>query len=375
MERVPHGLSPVQHDLELLDLCKVYPGGHRAVNRLCLQARRGEFISLVGPSGCGKTTTLRMLAGFEALSSGRILLRGRSIGHLPPEQRPTATIFQDFALFPHMTVRENIAFGLHGRLDPAAQRARVEHMLALFELGPVAGRHGRQLSGGQRQRVALARGLAVQPDILLLDEPLGALDANLRRSIQHELKLLQREVGITFLFVTHAQSEALVLSDRVVVMNRGHTEQIDTPCALYTRPATEFVACFIGRNALLAGRVQGIEHHVVQVATALGLLQGTAAGPASLRVGDRALLVVPSEAMDLRQVPQDSAPPAGQIAGHVVGRTYTGQTVRLHVELADGECLTVERHVDHADGLPHAARVLLSWPVAEASVIPAAASG
>lgn len=363
----------MQHDLELLNLCKRYPGGHQAVDNFCLQARRGEFISIVGPSGCGKTTTLRMLAGFESLSSGRILLRGQDIGHLPPEQRPTSTIFQDFALFPHMTVRENIAFGLQvRRLAPAAMKARIDHMLGLFELDAVAGRRGSQLSGGQRQRVALARGLAVQPDILLLDEPLGALDANLRKSIQHELKLLQREVGITFLFVTHAQSEALVLSDRVVVMNRGRAEQIATPHTLYTRPATPFVARFIGRNALLAGRVQALGHGVALVDTALGLLKGSPAENSGLRIGDRALLVVPSEAMDLRAAPDDeSQAPEGQIAGHVSGRTYTGQTVRLQVELADGECLSIERHVDHADDLPNAARVQVSWPIAEATVIPA----
>ena len=360
------------HDLELLNLCKTYPGGHRAVNNFCLQAQRGEFISLVGPSGCGKTTTLRMVAGFEDISSGQILVRGKEIGHLPAEQRPTSTIFQNFALFPHMTVRENIAFGLQVRgLDPAAMKARIDHMLGLFELGAVADRRGSRLSGGQRQRVALARGLAVQPDILLLDEPLGALDANLRKSIQHELKLLQREVGITFLFVTHAQSEALVLSDRVVVMNSGNTEQIDTPHALYTRPATEFVARFIGRNALLTGQVQSVDRGVAVVLTRMGPLAGTLGAQARLKVGDAALLVVPSEAMDLGSA-QGSALAAGsggQISGQVSGRTYTGQTVRLQIELADGESLTIERHVDRADELPNATQVQVSWPAAQATVI------
>ncbi len=363
------------HDLELLNLSKTYAGGHRAVNDFCLQVQRGEFISLVGPSGCGKTTTLRMIAGFEDISSGQILVRGQQIGHLPPERRPTSTIFQNFALFPHMTVQENIAFGLKVRkLDAPAMKARIDHMLALFELGPVADRRGSQLSGGQRQRVALARGLAVQPDILLLDEPLGALDANLRKSIQHELKLLQREVGITFVFVTHAQSEALVLSDRVVVMNNGNTEQIDTPYALYTRPATEFVARFMGRNALLAGPVQSVADGIAVVNTAMGHLKGTLGAGARLQVGDRALLVVPSEAMDLGAAPVDDPArvPEGRIAGQVSGRTYTGQTVRLQIELADGEKLTIERHVDGADELPDAARVLVSWPVAEATVIAAA---
>ncbi len=364
------------HDLELLNLCKTYPGGHRAVKDFCLQVQRGEFISLVGPSGCGKTTTLRMIAGFEDISSGQILVRGQEIGHLPPERRPTSTIFQNFALFPHMTVRENIAFGLRVRkLDAAAMKSRIDHMLALFELGPVAERRGSHLSGGQRQRVALARGLAVQPDILLLDEPLGALDANLRKSIQHELKLLQREVGITFVFVTHAQSEALVLSDRVVVMNNGNTEQIDTPYALYTRPMTEFVARFMGRNALLGGPVQSMTDGVAVVATTMGPLRGMLGAGTGLRVGDSALLVVPSEAIDLSAAPagHEGRVPEGRIGGYVSGRTYTGQTVRLQVELADGERLTIERHVDGADQLPDAAQVQVSWPVAEATVIRAAA--
>ena len=367
------------HDLELINVCKTYAGGQRAVVDFNLQTRRGEFISIVGPSGCGKTTTLRMIAGFEDITSGQVLVRGKEIGHLPAEQRPTSTIFQNFALFPHMSVRENIAFGLKvRRLQPAAMAARINHMLALFQLGDVADRLGANLSGGQRQRVALARGLAVQPDILLLDEPLGALDANLRKSIQNELKLLQREVGITFVFVTHAQSEALVLSDRIVVMNRGNVEQIATPLALYTRPRTEFVARFMGRNAMFNGTVSAVDGDTACVVTPFGPMYGQCPDGARLSPGADAVLVVPSEAFDVDLgdgAPSSAADSAdGQarsapVPARIVGRSYAGQSMRLQLALADGASISLERAVAVADRLPDAANVRLSWPTREATVI------
>lgn len=357
------------HDLELLNLSKTYPGGTPAVSDVCLQAARGEFISLVGPSGCGKTTTLRMIAGFEEITSGQIIVRGRDIGRLPPEKRPTSTIFQNFALFPHMTVRENIEFGLQVKqLDPAARASRVDRMLALFELGSVADRRSNGLSGGQCQRVALARGLAVQPDILLLDEPLGSLDANLRKSIQKELKLLQREVGITFVFVTHAQSEALVLSDRIVVMNRGRAEQIATPYELYTRPATEFVARFMGRNAILRGRVAAKDADLATVDTPFGRLSGYL-NQRNLKVGDAASLVIPSEAVQLVPATQLPSGSGGSLKGTVVGQTYSGQTVQLAIQLINGEEISVERHADSLALLEDSSEVSVSWMADEATVI------
>jgi ABC-type Fe3+/spermidine/putrescine transport system ATPase subunit len=216
---------PMTYDLELSGVGKVYDNGTVAVRDFDLAVERGEFIAFVGPSGCGKTTTLRMIAGFETITTGEIKIRGSRINELPAERRPTSTIFQNFALFPYMTVRQNIEYGLAvKRLAKPERRRKADGIMAKLELTDVAERRPDGLSGGQRQRVALARGLVVEPDILLLDEPLGALDANLRKSIQNELKLLQRDLGITFIFVTHAQSEALVLSDRVVVMNRGAIE-------------------------------------------------------------------------------------------------------------------------------------------------------
>ena len=363
-------------DLELINVCKTYPDGQPAVSGFSLQANRGEFISIVGPSGCGKTTTLRMIAGFEEITSGQILVRGKDIGRMPPEARPTSTIFQNFALFPHMTVRENIAFGLAvRRVDMVERKRRVERMVALFDLGDVAHRQGAALSGGQRQRVALARGLAVQPDILLLDEPLGALDANLRKSIQHELKLVQREVGITFVFVTHAQSEALVLSDRIVVMNRGRIEQIADPLSLYTSPQTEFVARFMGRNALFRGTVAQAGGSDMTVSTPSGLVRGTAGRDGLLPAGSAALLVVPSESFDIDAAPSaERAARGGQLPARVVGRTYCGTTVRLALEIGDGRSLSVERPVHVADGLADDAQVWLSWPVQEARVIAAQAA-
>ena len=237
----------MDYDLQLINIGKVYDNGTPAVMDVNLDVKRGEFVALLGPSGCGKTTTLRMIAGFESVTSGDLLIRGSRINDLPAERRPTSMIFQNYALFPHMTVRRNVGYGLEVKKLPKTERdAKVDHILEKFGLLDIAEQTTHRLSGGQRQRIALARGLVVEPQILLLDEPLGALDANLRKTIQAELKLLQRSLGITFVFVTHAQSEALTMSDRVVVMNQGRIEQNSTPYQLYTRPATPFVAQFIG---------------------------------------------------------------------------------------------------------------------------------
>jgi ABC-type Fe3+/spermidine/putrescine transport system ATPase subunit len=355
----------VNHDLELVGLSKIYPNGTPAVADFNLQVAKGEFISFVGPSGCGKTSTLRMIAGFESISAGDILIRGRNVSHLPPEKRPTSTIFQDFALFPHLSVRENIEYGLRVRKLPAAERkSRVDRML-----DPIADRRSTGLSGGQRQRTALARGLVVMPDILLLDEPLGALDANLRKSIQHELKLLQREVGITFIFVTHAQSEALVLSDRIVVMNRGRVEQISSPYQLYTRPATEFVARFMGRNAMRKGRVIGLEGGIARVETPFGVMAGVA-NDAALRIGAHAAVVIPSEAMLFGVgAASTQAPLGGSLHGLITARIYTGQAVRLALQLVDGSHISVERQTAAATEQAVGSAVALSWAAAEATVI------
>jgi ABC-type Fe3+/spermidine/putrescine transport system ATPase subunit len=237
--------------LELREVSKHYPS-HHAVNGVSLQLARGEFFSLLGPSGCGKTTTLRLVAGFEEPTTGEIRLNGATIHHLKPYQRNVSTVFQNYALFPHLTVRENIEFGLRRRPGNAIGD-RVRKVLDLVQLEGKESRRPAQLSGGERQRVALARSLVLEPDVLLLDEPLSALDPNLRKQVRAELKAIQRRVGITFLFVTHDQEEALSLSDRLAVMNQGRLEQVGTPEETYLRPRTRFVASFLGAVNWIGG--------------------------------------------------------------------------------------------------------------------------
>jgi spermidine/putrescine transport system ATP-binding protein len=230
--------------LELRGVTKQF-ATHRAVHTVDLTVERGEFFSLLGPSGCGKTTTLRLIAGFEEPSSGEIFLNGASIQHLRPYQRNVSTVFQNYALFPHLTVRENVEFGLRRRGENACAK-RVADVLELVQLSGKEERRPSEISGGERQRVALARSLVLAPDVLLLDEPLSALDPNLRKQVRAELKQIQRRVGITFLFVTHDQEEALAMSDRIAVMNAGELEQVGTPEEVYLRPRTRFVASFLG---------------------------------------------------------------------------------------------------------------------------------
>lgn len=231
--------------LELRSVSKHYPA-HTAADRVSFALDRGEFFSLLGPSGCGKTTTLRMIAGLETPTSGEIFLNGQSVAHQPPYKRNVSTVFQSYALFPHLTVARNVAFGLERQPKSVDIAAQVERMLALVELGGKAGRMPSELSGGERQRVALARSLVLEPAVLLLDEPLSALDPKLRKQMRDELKTLQRRVGISFLFITHDQEEAMSLSDRMAVMHAGRIEQMGTPRELYCKPESRFVAEFLG---------------------------------------------------------------------------------------------------------------------------------
>lgn len=244
--------APVEPVLALTALQRRYAAG-MAVDGIDLRVERGEFFSLLGPSGCGKTTTLRLIAGFDPPDSGRVWLEGRDVTDLPPRRRPLNTVFQNYALFPHLTVWENVAFGPRARHLPSGEiRQRVAEALAVVQLEPLARRRPHELSGGQQQRVALARALVNRPVVLLLDEPLAALDPFLRRSVQGELKRIQRELALTVLMVTHDQEEALALSDRLAVMRSGRIEQVGTPRQLYDAPANRFVAEFLGRANLLA---------------------------------------------------------------------------------------------------------------------------
>ena len=360
-------------DLELIGVGKTYANGTPAVIDFNLNVKKGEFIAFLGPSGCGKTTTLRMIAGFEEITTGDIFIKGKRINDLPPERRPTSTIFQNYALFPHMSVRRNVGYGLEVKGMPKAERdTKVERILSTLGLSDIADASPDHLSGGQRQRIALARGLVVEPDILLLDEPLGALDANLRKAIQAELKLLQVQLGITFIFVTHAQSEALSMSDRIVVMSNGRVEQIATPRDVYTRPDSRFVAQFIGRNTIMPGVLEGVSDGIGLVKTSSGRFSGAANKP--MAPGSEAALVVPAEAFTM--IPQDhgtaSAPTGNALHATIESRDTIGPIIRFLLALEGGRSVTLEGHVErYGRGFETGSTVRVSWDAAKATIIPA----
>jgi spermidine/putrescine transport system ATP-binding protein len=351
-----------------------------AVNDLELEIGSGEFFTLLGPSGCGKTTTLRMLAGFEEPSAGRVLIDGQDVAGLASHRRPTNTVFQSYALFPHLSVGENVAFGLRRKkVSKDEIRQRVEVELQRVGLAAEVNRRPNQLSGGMQQRVALARALVNLPKVLLLDEPLGALDLKLRKGLQVELKGIQREVGITFVYVTHDQEEALTMSDRIAVMNRGRVEQIDSPEAVYERPATTFVAGFIGVSNLMPATVASASGGRGRVRLDAGVeLEADVAG---FDAGDRAHAVVRPEKLRINGTaePSDGQP---SVEGLVESSVYLGTSTQIAVRLPDGVSMTVL--VPNADEAERArlpgggVRVRLSWApehmhlVRDSAVAPAA---
>ncbi|MCA9981589.1 MAG: ABC transporter ATP-binding protein [Anaerolineales bacterium] len=281
-------------------------GSFTAVNNISLAIEEGEFFSLLGPSGCGKTTTLRMIAGFELPSAGEIYLQGDPVGQLPPFKRDVNTVFQNYALFPHLTVAENVAFGLQMKKVPQSEiDTRVRQALEMVRLPDVAERKPRQLSGGMKQRVALARALVNRPKVLLLDEPLGALDLKLRKAMQFELKQIQQEVGITFIYVTHDQEEALTMSDRIAVMNKGLVQQVGAPRDIYEHPQNRFVADFIGETNFVEGKVATTAGDITSIAVGAQTLQGTADGRA-LQAGQTVFLAIRPEKINL--YPQGEMP-------------------------------------------------------------------
>jgi putative spermidine/putrescine transport system ATP-binding protein len=309
-----------------------------AVDGVDLDVGDGEFFSMLGPSGSGKTTVLRMIAGFEQPTEGQILLGGVEVSRLAPFQRDVNTVFQDYALFPHMSVDENVGYGLRVKgVGKAERRVRVAEALATVQLEGFGSRRPSQLSGGQRQRVALARALVNRPKVLLLDEPLGALDLRLREGMQVELKAIQREVGITFLFVTHDQGEAMTMSDRIAVFNDGRIEQVGTPEEIYEQPATAFVAGFVGTSNLLSGRA---------AQTVLGTDGTFVVRPEKVRVGSPHRIV-----------------PAGEVAveGTVADVVYGGAETRLHVDTEAGIRMVALRQ--HLDAGPDDAGVAPGQPV------------
>ena len=301
-----------------------------AVDNVSLQIKDGEFFSLLGSSGCGKTTSLRMVAGFELPTSGLMYIHGRQMGNTPPFQRPVNMVFQSYALFQHMTVAQNVGFGLKMKkvAKPEIEK-RVREALEMVKLGALGRRMPKQLSGGQQQRVALARALVNRPEVLLLDEPLGALDLKLRKEMQLELKTLQQEVGITFIYVTHDQEEALTMSDRIAVMSNGKVLQYGTPMEIYERPNCRFVADFIGETNFLDGRVKSVEKGaaVVSVPTLEIDLQGVMMGPVS--VGDEVTLSIRPEKIRVRD---QAVLNQNCIRGKVTASTYIGADTRLFID-------------------------------------------
>ena len=347
-------------------------GSYVAVENADFAIERGEFFSLLGPSGCGKTTTLRMIAGFEQPSDGRILLDGRDVSRVPPYRRNVNTVFQHYALFPHMTVADNVAFGPRSQKVGAEETARrVEQLLSVVRLTQYAGRKPAQLSGGQQQRVALARALVNYPSALLLDEPLGALDLKLRQAMQLELKRIQREVGITFIYVTHDQEEALTMSDRIAVMNEGRVEQIGTPQAIYHSPTSVFVANFIGVANLIPALVQ-------QVNASEAMVLVTGSHPVPVRAGDQP--VPPGSAATVMVRPERlrltaSAPPGGAgVPVTVEHAVFQGPVVRCTMRAADGTRIVA--HVGPEQTLPAldaGLRLWVSWDQDAARLLPPAA--
>lgn len=307
-----------------------------AVDNIDLDVKRGEFFSVLGPSGCGKTTLLRMLAGFEAPSKGEIYIDDQAMSAVPPHRRPVNMVFQNYAIFPHLDVRKNIAFGLRkSGLSKSETDARVEEMLDLIKLSGYAQRAPTELSGGERQRVALARALIKRPTVLLLDEPLGALDKSLREQMQLELRALQKSVGITFVFVTHDQEEALTLSDRIAVMAGGRVLQVDSPSGLYERPNCRFVADFIGTMNFFAGRLRSVADGMATIdAGSLGILEA-AIGENGQAAGDDVMVAIRPEKLALHF----EAPGVGAnaVKGRMGPMAYLGDRSHCHVCLPERE--------------------------------------
>src|SRR6476661_4000723 len=338
----PDAERPVE--VGVYDVVKRF-GDAVAVDHVTIEVRRGEFFSLLGPSGCGKTTTLRLIAGFEEADSGRILLSDTDIDGVPPYRRNVNTVFQSYALFPHLSVWDNVAFGLRRKKRPKATvREQVQRYLELVELVGMEERRPGQLSGGQQQRVALARALVNEPAVLLLDEPLGALDLKLRKQMQLELMRIQREVGITFVYVTHDQEEALVMSDRLAVMSQGRVEQIGYPEDIYERPATRFVAGFIGTSNIVETEVTGRNGEWLEVSAPQGdrLLVAPPVG-GSVRVGERLAFTVRPE--KLRVVGEAEPVPDQQctVLGTVEDVVYQGVSTQLVIRTDAGTTLVAFR--------------------------------
>lgn len=354
----------VQTVVSVRDVTKRY-GPAVAVDSVSLEIRSGEFLSLLGPSGCGKTTLLRMIGGFEEPTSGEILLEGKSVVGVPPHRRRVNTVFQAYALFPHMSVAENVAYGLRQLKVPKAEIGkRVGEALSLVQMDQFAERMPKMLSGGQQQRVALARAIVNRPTVLLLDEPMSALDRKLREQMQVELKLIQRQTGITFVFVTHDQEEALSMSDRIVVMSRGVVEQSGSPREIYQDPASAFVAQFIGKRNFTVGRVDG-----PRVVNAESVFTPTAAEIAGYSQGEEVQVAVRAETVVVSVDPP--ADEGNRTQGTLMGSSFLGDLVQHVVHTDSGREILARTPAARAVGLSTGQRVWCSWEPDAVGLFPA----
>lgn len=369
------GTSELQHsnitsdsNLEILSVSKWF-GSHCAVNNISMNVRRGEFLTLLGPSGCGKTTLLRMIAGFETPTKGEIHIAKRRMNDIPPYSRPIGMVFQNLALFPHMTVGKNIAYGLQIRGEKRQDIARkTDEILRLVDLAGFENRRVGELSGGQRQRVALARSLVMRPEVLLLDEPLSALDLKLRRQLQLELKRIQQRVEATFIFVTHDQEEALTMSDRIAVINQGVLEQIDTPEVIYRRPATPFVAQFVGETNYFEGRLVARSERSAEVEIPALRRTISAADNASLAIGQAVGISIRPEHVMVRA----SADGDGAVhAGTIVDSSFVGANSRYEVETELGRFIALVPTTNLQGGIHKSGeKVYVGWSKDNVVIVP-----
>ena len=339
--------------VSLIDVEKRF-GSNLVVRKMNMEIYEGEFLTLLGPSGCGKSTTLRMIAGFEDATSGIIKVQGERVENKEPYQRDVNTVFQNYALFPHMTVFDNVAYGLTIKKVPKDEiRQRVAEMLELVQLTDYERRKPDELSGGQKQRVAIARALINRPKVLLLDEPLGALDLKLRKQMQIELKRLQKKLGITFVYVTHDQEEALTMSDRIAVMNAGVIEQLGTPMEIYDHPLTRFVAGFIGESNIFDGTVTAVEGDLLRVDTPAGKLLTRGSGFA---VGEEMHVSIRPEYLEAGERSADGF----DLPARIKDFTYMGTVVKTALDMADGTELKLSRFEQDANA-HEGDKVYLSW--------------
>lgn len=350
-------IKSTQDMIILTNLRKQY-GDFVAVENTTLNVKKGEFLTFLGSSGCGKTTTLRMIAGFEDPTEGSILIGGKHAEHLPPNKREVNTVFQNYALFPHLTIRENIAFGLKlQKVKKAEIKERVENIIKLVKLEEHADKSPDQLSGGQKQRVAIARAIVNNPKVLLLDEPLGALDLKLRKEMQLELKQLQRELEITFIYVTHDQEEALTMSDRIVVMNKGRIEQVGTAHEIYERPQTKFVAQFIGETNLFED-VEILEKNGNDYVVAIGSEKVSTDSMKDFKPGEKVHISIRPENMKLSRTPMEGRE---SIAVTYDSNIYVGNISKFVVFTDQGRRLTASEFSEDAGTFNKGYKVYINW--------------